>query len=292
MTRHLMNHGECLTDETTTDYLEGSLDLAIKAATEAHLVACDSCRAKLVFFMQLLKAEVEAHEDVTLVAIQEKWSQAPSDLRFPGRGARRKGWKMASGGVAAAAVLIAAGTWFTVEHTSEPRSAGEVLHLLLAKNRPFEARISGEPYLPYSFTRGVSDSAGNYSLLAGQMNRLSATTYEMGQFYLLQKDFKNAITYLELASREPGATAETHNDLGVAYMESSIDANQPKAIAEFRRALGNKSDFLPAAFNLAVLYERLGRTDQAEAEWSQYLQMESDHLWKDEAKAKLEGMTR
>jgi tetratricopeptide (TPR) repeat protein len=124
------------------------------------------------------------------------------------------------------------------------------------------------------------------------MNRLSATAYEMGQFYLLEKDFNNAITYLELVSREPEASADAHNDLGVAYMESGIDANQSKAIAEFRRSLGIKPDHLPAAFNLAVLYERLGKNDQAEKQWTQYLQLESDRSWKDEANAKLEGMRR
>jgi tetratricopeptide (TPR) repeat protein len=240
--------------------------------------------------MRVLKSEVASHEEVAVGVIQQKWAR---DQRLlGGSGGRSRVWKIASGGMAAAAVLIAAGTWFTVEHSVEPRTAGEVIHLLLAKNRPFEARISGEPYLPYTFTRGESDSTGNYSLLAGQMNRLSATTYEMGQFYLLQKDFKNAITYLELASREPGATAETHNDLGVAYMESSVDANQPKALAEFRRSLGSKPDYLPAAFNLAVLYERLGKNDQAEAQWTQYMKLESDRAWKDEAKNKLEGITR
>ena len=286
-----MNHGECLTDETLTDYLEGGLDPAIKAASEAHLVACDDCRVKLAFFMRLLKDDVQPQEAITIRAIQEEWTRGQNDHRLPGkRGGRRRGWKIASGSVAAA-LLIAVGTRVAMDHTGEPRSAGEVIHLLLAKNRPFEARISGQPHLPYSVTRGDSDSGGTYSLLAGQMNRLAATTYEMGQFYLLQKDFKNAITYLDLASHEAGATAEIHNDLGVAYMESGVDANQPKAIAEFRRALGNKPDFLPAAFNLAVLYERMDKNDQAEMQWMQYLQIEADKSWKDEAKSKLEGIT-
>jgi hypothetical protein len=34
-------HGQCLTDETLTDYLEGALDPAIKAASEVHLIACN-----------------------------------------------------------------------------------------------------------------------------------------------------------------------------------------------------------------------------------------------------------
>jgi tetratricopeptide (TPR) repeat protein len=204
---------------------------------------------------------------------------------------RRRGsrnWKVASGGVAAA-LLLAVGTRVVLDYKSEPNTANEVIHLLMAENRPFEARISDQPHLPYAATRGPSDSRNTYNLLAGQLNRLSATTYEMGQFDLLQKDFTNAIKYLELAVRE-SSSADVHNDLGVAYMESGIDANQSKAVAEFRRALAANPDFLPAAFNLAVLYERMGKNDQAELQWTQYLQIESDHGWKDEAKARLEGI--
>jgi tetratricopeptide (TPR) repeat protein len=289
MTRHVKTPGECLADEILTDYMAGALDPAIKIAAESHLVACDICRMKLAFFMRLLRERVDDKEQIAIQAIHEKG--ADKDRRLPSWRRSRRKFMMASSGVAAA-LLVTAGAWFTVDHTGEPRSASEVIQLLLQKNRPFEARISGQPFLPYSFTRGESETANSYSLLAGQMNRLAATTYEMGQFYLLQKDFTNAIMYLELASREPGATAETHNDLGVAYMESGIGTNEVKAIAEFRRALAGKPDFLPAAFNLAVVYERLGKVDQAEAQWNQYMQLESNGSWKDEAKAKLEGIKR
>jgi tetratricopeptide (TPR) repeat protein len=204
--------------------------------------------------------------------------------------AGNRSWKIASGGVAAA-LLLAVGTRVAIDYRGEPRTAHEVIHLLLAENRPFEARISDQPHLPYAVTRGPSDPINSYNLLAGQMNRLSATAYDMGQFDLLQKDFTNAIKYLELAARESGATAEVHNDLGVAYMESGMDANQAKAISEFRHALAAKPDFLPAAFNLAVLYERMGKNDQAELQWTQYVQMESDRGWKEEAKGRLEGIT-
>src|SRR5579871_4035968 len=183
MTRHVKTPGECLAEETLTDYLSGSLDSAIKIAAESHLVACDICRMKLAFFMRLLRDRVDEHEQVAIRAIQEKYGHSGREQRLPNWRRSRRKFMMASSGVAAA-LLVAAGTWLTVDH-SEPRSAAEVIHLLLEKNRPFEARISGQPYLPYSFTRGASDSSGSYSLLAGQMNRLSATTYEMGQFYLL-----------------------------------------------------------------------------------------------------------
>ena len=292
MTESSMNHGQCLTDDTLTDYLEGVLDPALKAASEAHLVGCDDCRVKLAVFMRLLKDDMQTEEAIAVSAIQDEWTRARHDRRLPGRRiAGTRSWKIASGGLAAA-LLLAVGTRVAIDYKGEPKTAHEVIHLLLAENRPFEARISDQPHLPYAVTRGPADSANSYNLLAGQMNRLSATAYEMGQFDLLQKDFTNAIKYLELAARETGATADVHNDLGVAYMEGGSETNQSKAVAEFRSALAAKPDFLPAAFNLAVLYERMGRKDQAELQWTQYLRIESDLGWKDEAKARLEGITR
>jgi tetratricopeptide (TPR) repeat protein len=285
-----MNHGQCLTEETLTDYLEGGLDPAVKAVSEVHLVGCDNCRVKLAFFMRLLKEEVGPQEAATLKGIQEEWTRAQNDRRLPSRRGSHGGrnWKIASGSLAAA-LLLAVGTRVAVEHVGEPRSANEVIRLLLAKNRPFEARISGQPYRPFVQTRGPGENSGTYSVLDSQMGRLSATPYEMGQFYLLQRDFKNAIDYLELAERLPGAKPEVHNDLGVAYMESGVSATQQKAITEFRHALAASPDFAAAAFNLAILYDRMGKSDQADAQWTRYLQL-SDGAWSDEAKLKREGL--
>ncbi len=292
MTKNAVNHGKCLTDEILTDYLEGNLDPAFKAASEVHLVGCDDCRVRLAFFMRLLKEDIAPEEAVAVKAIQEKWTKGQNDRRLPNRrGGDRRTWRYASGGVAAA-LIFAVGARVAIEYKGEPRSATEVIHLLLAQNRPFEGRISGQPHQPFASTRGPNDPGNSYNLLAGQMNRLSATPYEMGQFNLLQRDFLSAIRYLEPAALEPNASAEVHNDLGVAYMESRVDRNYPKAIIEFRRALAAKRDFLPAAFNLALAYEHLGKSDEAERQWSQYLQLESDGKWKEEARSKLEGIQR
>src|SRR5438876_11681009 len=67
------DHGQCLTEETLTDYLEGGLDSPIKAASEVQLIACDECRARLAFFMRLPAGHVNAEEAVALGAISAKW---------------------------------------------------------------------------------------------------------------------------------------------------------------------------------------------------------------------------
>ena len=64
-----MDHGQCITEETLTEYLEGRLDPAIKAASEVHLVSCDDCRHHLVFYMRLLNQEIQPDESGAIEAI-------------------------------------------------------------------------------------------------------------------------------------------------------------------------------------------------------------------------------
>src|SRR5690348_1513157 len=113
MTRHLKTPGECLADEILTDYLAGALDAPIKIATESHLVACDTCRTKLAFFMRLLRDRVDEQEDLAIRAVQDT-GQSGGDRRLPSWRRSRRKFMMASGG-AVAALLVAAVTWFTLD---------------------------------------------------------------------------------------------------------------------------------------------------------------------------------
>jgi tetratricopeptide (TPR) repeat protein len=151
--------------------------------------------------------------------------------------------------------------------------------------------MSNEPHLPILRTRGTDDPGVSYGLLAGELSRLSADSHQMGRFYLVQKDFKRAIDYLELAEKEVGANAEIHNDLGVAYLEGSGEAGLQKAGQEFRHALQANPSFAPAAFNLAMLYERMGAASDAEAQWKRYLQVDSNSAWSVEARTRLQNLS-
>ena len=256
MRRDAMNHGQCLADEMLTEYLEGGLDPAVRAASEAHLVACDKCRIRLAYFMRLLKQEIEPAEELALSAAQQAWTRRQGDRQVLGTRSRRtRRWTIVSGGIAAA-VAFAIGTAYVVDRIGEPRSAAEVIQLLLAEKRPFEARSAGSLTPRTRVLVLLATPAPPYSLLTGQMRELSASAHEMGKFYLLQKDFGRAIEYLALAEREPGASADVHNDYGVALLESGNASDVFKAATEFRHALAAKPDYAPAVFNLAILYER------------------------------------
>src|SRR5438552_7242313 len=83
------DHGQCLTEETLTDYLEGGLDPAIRAASEVHLIGCDACRSKLGFYMRLLNEEISAEETAAIESLTADWEKKSKE-----RIAHRKGvWR-------------------------------------------------------------------------------------------------------------------------------------------------------------------------------------------------------
>ena len=124
------------------------------------------------------------------------------------------------------------------------------------------------------------------------MTRLSADSHEMGRFYLIQKDFSTAVRFLEMAEREVGAPPEVHNDLGVAYLESGDSARLRKASVEFMHALDMDPRSAPAAFNMAMFYERQRDAQRAESQWKKYLELDSESPWAKEARSRLQGLSR
>ena len=286
------DHGQCLTEDTLTEYLEGSLDVALKAASEVHLIACDDCRNRLGFFMRLLDEEVRPDEDQILQAIAAEWDRKKSDRRARRSTGTFPAWFLGCMGIAAA-LVVGISLSFVMDRQSEPKSASEVIQLLLAQQRPFESRLDNEPHLPIVRTRGADEPAAvSYGLLAGEMTRLSADTHQMGRFYLLQKDFSTAIQYLEIAAREVGATAGVFNDLGVAYLESGDPMRVEKACPQFQHALRLDSAFAPAVFNLALFYERQNKPAEAAAHWKSYIELDPKSDWTNEAQARLQGLSR
>jgi tetratricopeptide (TPR) repeat protein len=191
----------------------------------------------------------------------------------------------------AAVLLIGVISVYFVERRIEPQSASEVVQILLTRNRPFESRMSDEPYFPIVRTRGVDDPPPAYGSLASEMKRLSAGTHEWGRFHLLQKEFDRGIQYLEIAAAE-SATAAVYNDLGVAYLEGGDSLKTEKAGLEFKLALKQNPEFAPAIFNLALFYERTNALAEAKAEWNRYLELDPNSDWAKEARGRLQGLSR
>ena len=285
------SHGQCLTEETLTEYLEGGMDPAIKAASEVHLIACDNCRSELGYFMRVLEEDIQAEETRNLQAINSEWDKHKD--KMPRRTGTYPKWLFGLVAVAAVLIIGVISIRSVMYRQAEPQSASEIVQLLLTQHRPFESRMANEPHIPILQTRGVAEDPGvAYGLLAGEMTKRSADSHQMGRFYLLQKDFAHAIPYLDIAEREVGAGAEVHNDLGVALLESGDSTRLSSAGQEFRHALLLDPQFAPAVFNQALFYERMNQPEQAAVQWRRYLELDSKSEWAKEAQARLQGLSR
>ena len=278
-------NGECLSDEILTDYLEGTLSPVAKNACEAHLIVCDPCRESLALFMKVLREDLTSKEEVAVQKLTEVCD--PRSLRAvpvkSGASAKPR-WLVYAVASFAAAVILAFSAGYFLRSTP---AASEITKALLAQARPFEPRIAGQPYrVAEEVTRGPEDP-GKFNALAAEMAQRTAQAYEMGQFFLIEKQYADAIQYLRVAARDASATADVHNDLGVAYLQNG-EETFGLAETEFKTALNKNPNHASAVFNLSILYEREGLSGEAETWWHRYLQMDPDSGWAQEIKRKME----
>jgi tetratricopeptide (TPR) repeat protein len=274
-------NGECLSDEILTDYLEGALSPVARKACEAHLITCDPCRENLALFMRVLREDLTPKEEAALQKLTEICE--PRSLHVvPAESSRRPkrlGYAVAGSVVA---VILAFSAGYFLQST---RPTSEITQALLAQVRPFEPRISGQPYrVAEEVTRGPDD-AKKLGALAAEVGQ-RAQAYEMGQFFLIQKQYADAIKNLQSAAKDKSAPADVHNDLGVAYLQNG-EETFGLAETEFKAALAQDPKHASAVFNLSILYEREGLTGQAETWWRRYLEMDRDSGWAQEIKRKM-----
>jgi len=277
-------NGDCLSDEILTDYLEGTLSPIAKSACEAHLISCDPCRQSLALFMKVLREDLTSKEEVAVQKLTEACeSRSLQVVRAKPSASRTPRWLVYAVVSSAAALILAFSAGYFLRSTPP---ASEITQALLAQARPFEPRIAGQPYrVADEVTRGPAD-AGKFSALAAEMAQRAAQAYEMGQFFLIEKQYADAIQYLRLAARDTSATADVHNDLGVAYLQNG-EETFGLAETEFKTALMKNPNHASATFNLSILYEREGLSGEAETWWRTYLQMDPDSGWAREIEKKM-----
>lgn len=278
------SNGECLSEESLTDYLEGVLSPIVKNACESHLAVCDPCRENLALFMKILSEDVTPQEEVVL----QKLSQMPErqGVRPAPATVQRNSKRVLVYVVAAVAALLILALGLGGLPFGGTPPAREITNALLAQIRPFEPRIAGQPYRAVEeVTRGPENTA-RFEALEAEMANRAAQAYEMGQLCLIEKKYPNAIKYLRIAAGDSNATADVHNDLGVAYLQSG-EETFGLAEAAFKTALNRNPNHASAVFNLSILYEREGLSGQAEKRWRQYIQLDPESGWAQEIKRKL-----
>ncbi|MGH9854562.1 MAG: hypothetical protein ACREBD_32425, partial [Blastocatellia bacterium] len=213
--------------------------------------------------------------------------------------------------LAAVAVIgLGALIWASFFYQSAITKGLNALNAAYALERPIEARITGLGYAKYSTShngniitsdRYKRDEA--FNLIIGQVaeKKSPAAYHALGNLYLTDKDFNEAVKCFEIALRNDASDAKLHNDLAVALMERGKEkAKNPgksaqsgsddfaEALEHLHRAIELDGSLLEAHFNFALChqYQMLWRT--AEEDWKRYLEKDSLSPWAEEARRNLE----
>lgn len=202
---------------------------------------------------------------------------------------------------------------------SPVEQAVAILKKAYSQERPIESRLSGFDHSPWVQRRGDERQSVDSTLrdeaaliLLGEVNNRPTpqSRQALGNLNLLGGKTDEAIKQLEAALKNDSDNARIHNDLGVALMElgkaQSVKIGADKNEAErvrgeslilfgranehFSLALKADSTLNEALFNQALCLQQLGLIDQAKARWNQYLQIEPNGEWANEARRKLAGL--
>jgi CHAT domain-containing protein len=207
------------------------------------------------------------------------------------------------------ALLVVVGflSWRVFFYQSETDKGLALLSRAYADQRPLEARISGFGYSPFIVTKGDSKEKGDARtrnlaerilLEAAERESDAASAHALGKLYLAKREFDQAIEQFELALRAAPGNAQLHNDLGVALFEKGKlerldtqtgkgEVTLAKSLEQMSKALELNAALSDARFNRALLYQALGLTNQARAEWEKYLETDSTSPWAEEARQNL-----
>ena len=189
---------------------------------------------------------------------------------------------------------------------SDLSTAITALKSAYSEQRPLESRITGFPYARFSALpstqnqttvakQKAADSAFNKLL---DDNHTAESLHELGKYNLAKRNFDEAINDLGKGLALASDNTAIRIDLAVALIERGklLLATQPeKAQADFadcknhlEQAISSSPSSLEAHFNLALLHQTRKSWAEAEKTWRQYLTLDQNSEWSQEARRYLE----
>jgi CHAT domain-containing protein len=214
-----------------------------------------------------------------------------------------------------AIIIIGIGVWRLFFFDSELAEALQAFQDTYRNYRVIDARVSALGYAPRRELRGPDQEAVDQVSRARTQAALvdaaarspgPAAESALGQFYLVNKKFHDAIEHLDRAVRLSPGNAQFHSDLAAALLEKGkADSNQPdfvsgeqptgQSIEEIGQALEQSEEalrlhaYLPEAlYNRALCCQQLMLWKQARQCWQSYLERDSTTPWAEEARRNLD----
>jgi len=177
------------------------------------------------------------------------------------------------------------------------------------QERPIQARLSDLKYAPLPNQRGgaprrdyvKAELAGSHLRMAATENPSAASLRALGQWYLTERKFDEAIDQFNKALALDSNDAKSHINLGAALLEKAKQntgkregggsvGNFSRSLEHLNKGLQLDSSLLEGYFNRALVYQYMMLPRDAEAAWREYLQKDSESQWATEAKENLKSL--
>lgn len=308
-------------------YLTGGCSSEEREVVEDHCVDCQACCAQLAAMLHLVISSAHEREDKRreLDALMPLGEQAAARARKFVR--RQEGWESQRVSpwanfwkglqifrpvLAPALVVVALLGGGLITYLSLWRQSTEERTLARVRDiyrdaRVLQARVTGGfTHQQYVTTRGSGDLAGvDESQRVALLSELSqeVTTYQeaaarhnLGRLYVLRGDLELAERQFLLALNERPRDAGLVADIGALYYERGLREGGEghellgKAVEHTSKAIEANPKLPEAWFNRALCYERMTLFLQAESDWKQYLTLDGDSAWAEEAREHLDKL--
>lgn len=289
-------------DELVEEYALGRLTGEEKERFEAGFLSTDEGRE-----------QVSITSDLIIYASRQSAVEPASESKQVQPLRRKQPFFASYAGMLAAAVIILAaglGIWRLFIYESDLDKGMASLKSAYRDGRPLEARLTGFDYAPTQILRGddqvnVDKRARNRAerILLDEVieNPGSASHHALGQLYLSERKFDDAIRQFEEALKADPNNARAHSDLGAALFErgrslaaSNEDGRNIEAFAEslthLNRALALDPNLRESLFNRALLRQQMMLSESAAEDWRAYIEKDSSSQWADEARKNLEKL--
>lgn len=208
-------------------------------------------------------------------------------------------------------VTVGVGVWFVVGYRSDTSRGLEQLSAAYRDRRPTEARLSGlKDYAPFTVTRGGSGAVTDSAALDRAQRYLTDATansadaeahHALAVYYLAAGDLGRAEREMATALGSGAQNAKVESDAGALYIEVARAASDREdgaktfaalnaAMGHLDRAVSLNPTFLDARFNRALCLRALPAPEQAKAAWREYLDLDPNSKWADEARQNLQKL--
>jgi tetratricopeptide (TPR) repeat protein len=293
-----------LEDELIEDYARGALTPGERARFESHFLSTPKRRRKLMLVNGIRKyaAERSAQADDGRRDRASSISSLIAYLFTPK-------WRAVA--VALLLVAVGVGAWSLFFRVSEVDKGMIALNDAYRKQRPLEARITGLSYAPFMNSRGNAQSDVDYRardlsvillLDAASKEQSAKALHAAGRLYMAQKEFDKAILQFQEALKSSPNDAQLHADLGAAMLEQAKllrDRNEDGKVMDkllesqqhLDEALRLNHSLPEASFNKALCLEEMLMPGQAREAWQNYLKLDPNSKWADEARHHLRDIS-